>query len=280
MKIKLKRENSNSKTDKFITNNSVPIVTLDNDVVIDKVFNFEKLTIFGDSEFNQSILKGMVTLAVPLFCPELDSILCADKDELHAEFDIISHLLVKQGWKVDKVNRSQLESKINELWKKKGYKSFTKKSLADFLDERLVKLEFEKLNLNIDKCEFDYSKKRKLIYVKFQNVEVTLQFFFEYADLFRIFGKDCQVIWYERAKLTQFRTIKVMGSVRITKLINGVPVDFDINIFDNRYCLPPIKGTLESQAKTFGADKYLEILAATTVNVEIKNLIEQLRNHL
>lgn len=282
MTISLKRQNS----DKILVSRndiseiqSHTIVTPNETERIEKP-ELDKLTIFADSEFNQSIDKGMVTLAVPLFCPELDAIFCTDKDELSDSYDLISYLLARQGYKIDKVNRIQLESKINDLWKKKGYKSFTKKSLADFLKERLVRLEFEKLNLDIDKSEFDYSKKRKVIYIKFKSVEVELQFFFEYADLFRIFGKECQVIWYERAKLTQFRTIKIMGNVRVTKLVDGVPTDFNIKIFDNRYCLPPIKGSLENQAKTFGADKYLEILAQTTNNSEIKRLISESKNKI
>lgn len=281
MKINLKRDNANSTELLTNTNNDVTsIVTQINYNVSEEVknFNLEKLTIFGDSEFNQSVNNGMVTLAVPVFCPELDTVYCIDKEELTIDLDVISYILEKQGFKIDKINRIQLESKLNELWKKKGYKSFTKKSLKDFLNEKLVKLEFKRLNIDIEKCSIDWSKKKKQLYIKFKSVGIDMQFFFAYADLFRIFGKDYQVIWYERAKLTQFRTIKIMGIVRVTKLINGVPTDFNIKVFDNRYCLPPIKGSLESQAKTFGIDKYLEQLAESTTNTQIKELITKYKS--
>ncbi len=235
------------------------------------------LTIFADTEFSQ-LLSGMVTLAVPMFCPELDAIHCVDFDDLNSEFDIISWLLKKQGFKVGNVNRYQLEDKLNKLWKKKGYKSFTDKSKKAFLSEKLVISEFKKLGLDIDNCTLDYSKRRKKIYVKFKSVKVNLQFFFAYADLFRIFGKDCQVIWYERAKLTQFRTIKIMGIVRVTRLIEGVPTDFNIDIFDNRYCFPPRKGSLDGQGKTFGVDRYLEELAQKTENPKVKELIAKFKS--
>lgn len=230
------------------------------------------LRFYADTEFSQ-LLTGMNTLAVPVFCPELDFIHCFDKDDLSDEFDLISSLLSKQGYSVGKINRYQLEDKLNKLWRKKGYKSFTTKSYKQFINEKLVISEFTKLGLNIDNCTVEYSKKKRKLYVKFQSVKVEFQFFFAYADLFRIFGKDCQIIWYERAKLTQFRTIKIMGKVRVTRLIDGIPTDFDISIFDNRYCFPPRKGSLDGQAKTFGVDKYLEELKNTTNNQIIKDLI-------
>lgn len=284
MTIKLKKEIGNK--DLISTNSTNKLLNISNTIVPQNVsltekiniFDLEKLTVFADAEYNQKVIDGMVTLAIPLFCPELQAVHCIDKDDLTVDLDVISYLLEKQGFKADKVNRIQLESKLNELWKKKGYKSFTKKSLEDFRNEKLVKNEFERLNLDIDKCEIDWSKKKKQLYIRFRSVEVDIQFFFAYADLFRIFGKDCQVIWYERAKLTQFRTIKIMGMVRITKLINGIPTDFNIKIFDNRYCLPPIKASLENQAKTFGVDKYLEQLANSTSNVEIKQLIARYKS--
>ncbi|MEO0932527.1 MAG: hypothetical protein AAFY21_01835 [Cyanobacteria bacterium J06641_2] len=64
-----------------------------------------------------------------------------------------------------------------------------------------------------------------------------------------------------------------MGQVRVTFLVDGIPTDFNINIFDNRYCFPPRKGSLDGQAKTFGVDKYLEELSTSTKNQTIKNLI-------
>lgn len=234
----------------------------------------EVLRFYADTEFSQ-LLEGMISLAVPVFCPELDIIHCFDKNDLSEEFDLISSLLEKQGCKVGKINRYDLEDKLNSLWRKKGYKSFTGKSYKQFIKEKLVITEFEKIGLDINNCTIEYSKKKKKLYVRFKSVKVEFQFFFAYADLFRIFGQDCQVIWYERAKLTQFRTIKIMGKVRITRLIDGIPTDFDISIFDNRYCFPPRKGSLDGQAKTFGVDSYLEDLKATTNNQIIKELISK-----
>lgn len=232
----------------------------------------KELSYFGDTEYNQR-LRGMTTTGIPVYCPELDAIHCCPKSELTEDFNLISWLLEKEGYKIGEINRHQLEEKLNQLWKKKGYKSFNKTSYTKFVKEKLVKSEFTKLGLDIDNCTIEYSKKKRKLFVKFESVKVNLQFFFAYADLFRIFGKNCQVIWYERAKLTQFRTIKIMGQVRVTKLVEGIPTDFNINIFDNRYCFPPRKGSLDGQSKTFGVEKYLEDLSKTTENQTIKNLI-------
>lgn len=287
MKIKLNRESvksditqleSNSKIENKVATTTDSVTQLDSSELHNKDDKSSKtelpefLRLYADTEFSQ-LLAGMNTLAVPVFCPELDFIHCFDKDDLSEEFDLISSLLSKQGFTTGKINRYQLEDKLNALWRKKGYKSFTAKSHKQFINEKLVTFEFTKLGLNIDNCEIEYSKKKRKLYVKFKSVKIEFQFFFAYADLFRIFGKDCQIIWYERAKLTQFRTIKIMGKVRVTRLINGVPTDFDISIFDNRYCFPPRKGSLDGQAKTFGVDKYLEELKASTNNQIIKDLI-------
>ena len=266
MKIKPSRKkiNSNPNTSSDTSSNKVEKLP-------------QKLTLYTDSEFNQS-LSGMLSLSIPVFCPELDDIYCVDKNELSQEFDIISYILRAKGSTIGRINRPQLEDKLNELWKKKGYKSFTKKSKGSFTQDRLVKNEFTKLGLSIDNCDIEYSKKSKKLYISFKRIEVNFQFFFAYADLFRVFGRDCQVIWYERAKLTQFRTIKVMGKVKLTRLIDGVPTDFNITIFDNRYCFPPRKGSLDGQSQTFGVEKYLDELAKTTSNDEIKSLIARFKS--
>ena len=247
--------------------------------VIPEKKELKDLTLYADSEFNQRIT-GMITTGIPVYCPELDAIHCFSKDELSEEFDIISWLLEKEGYKIGKINRFQLEKKINKLWKKKGYKSFSAKSLKEFLKEKLVIKEFERLNLDINACEIEFSKRKKKLYVKFKSVKCNFQLFFGYADLFRIFGKDHQVIWYEQAKLTQFRTIKIMGQVRVTHLVDGIPTDFNINIFDNRYCFPPRKGSLEGQAKTFGVEKYLDELLERTKNPKIKELVTKFKNKI
>ena len=278
MKIKLNRNKENS-------NSNSPTVAPDNTFELHRQYSNGKsgktklstITLYGDTEFNQQ-LEGMVSLAAPVFCPELDVIYCADKEELDDDFDLISYVLKEKGYKVDKINRQQLEDKLNNLWKKKGYKSFTAKSKRKFIQEKLVKTEFDKLGLDLDNCDIEYSKRKKKLYVKFNSIEVKLQFFFAFADLFRIFGKNCQIIWYERAKLTQFRTIKVMGQVKISRLVDGIPTDFIIKIFDNRYCFPPRKGSLDGQSQTFGVDKHLEKLALATQNAEIKDLIARFKS--
>ena len=266
MKIKLNREkaNRNYNSSKKAPSNTVKKLP-------------DKLGFYTDSEFCQRLF-GMVSLAIPIFCPELDAIYSVDKDELSKEFDLMSYVLQAKGYKIGKINRPELEDKLNKLWKKKGYKSFTKKSKNSFAQDNLVKNEFTKLGLSIDNCDIEYSKKTKKLYINFIKVEVNFQFFFAYADLFRVFGRDCQVIWYERAKLTQFRTIKIMGKVKLTSLVDGVPTDFNITIFDNRYCFPPRKGSLDGQSQTFGVDKYLDELAKTTSNDEIKSLIARFKS--
>ena len=239
----------------------------------------EVISLYADSEFNQRIDNGMIITGVPVYCPEMDAIECFSRNELDADFNLISALLERQGFKVGEINRIQLEDKLNKLWKK-AYTTFTKKSYSNFIKEILVVAEFEKIGLDIERCQIEYSKKKRKLYVKFKSVECNFQFFFAYADLFRIFGSNHNVIWYERAKLTQFRTIKVMGKVKISLLVDGVPTDFDISIFDNRYCFPPIKGSLEAQAKTFGVDKYLERLSTQSKNETILRLIETSKNKI
>ncbi|MEO0967066.1 MAG: hypothetical protein AAFX80_01710, partial [Cyanobacteria bacterium J06639_18] len=266
MKIKPSRKkiNSNPNTSSDTSSNKVEKLP-------------QKLTLYTDSEFNQR-LSGMLSLSIPVFCPELDDIYCVDMSEFSKEFDLISYILKAKGYRIGKIKKRELEDELNKLWKKKGYKSFTKKSKDSFTQDKLVKNEFTKLGLSIDKCEIEYSKKSKKLYISFKRIEVNFQFFFAYADLFRVFGRDCQIIWYERAKLTQFRTIKVMGKVKLTRLVDGVPTDFNITIFDNRYCFPPRKGSLDGQSQTFGVEKYLDELAKTTSNDEIKNLIARFKS--
>ncbi|MEO0935936.1 MAG: hypothetical protein AAFY21_20025, partial [Cyanobacteria bacterium J06641_2] len=115
------------------------------------------LTLYADTEFNQR-LTGMTTTGIPVFCPELDAIHCCSKNELEEDFNLISWLLEKEGYTIGKINRYQLEDKVNQLWKKKGYKNFNKTSHGKFIKEKLVQNEFSRLGLDIENCIIDYSK--------------------------------------------------------------------------------------------------------------------------
>lgn len=230
------------------------------------------IQIFLDTEFEQNIESGMDNLAIPYFSPQFDFITTVDKDKLSADFDPITELLRQQGFSVEKYPRQQIEEKLTKAFKDSNLKSLSKTQAKKFFKLPKVQKILEKYNLNAEQISLRIDKRNKVC-IAFKKIECELQFFFAYADIFRVFGEDAQVIWYENAKLTQFRTIKIMGKVKITRLINGVPTDVIISIFDNRYCLPPIKGSLGDQAVTFGCIDYLENLLADTNNERIKYLL-------
>ena len=246
------------------------------------------LNLYVDTEFNQR-LEGMNNLSIQVFCPELDAIEFFDKEDIASktskpnkdgepcdEFDIIVETLKANNYKVKDFNhqRRNLEAKLTERFRKLRLKSLSKTNLEKFKIDKEVVIYCNQFKIDISKTTFEYSRKTKKVHIKLQSRRVDLQMFFAYADLFRLFAKKSQIILSERAKLTQYRTIKILGKVSSTLLIDDELVEVKVDIFDSRYCFPPRNGSLDGQFKTFNGQAHLDSLYDNTKNSEIKRLLE------
>ncbi len=226
----------------------------------------EKLNFAIDCEYAQKAIDDLLqlkVLAVTSYIPSLDSEEYFDMEELDEDFNVVGKHLERQGYQVEKVYKRELEEKLQKLWGR-YYPKGKASDLTEFIAKRVVVIEFENLGIDIEKCELTIDKRKK-IKIKFNKIKVTLNGFFLYADLFKIFGNNWRYIWTETAKLLQYRTIKIMGIVRYAYVLDGIPTDIELEIFDDRYVFPPRHGSLEGQARTYGVE-----LNKISISEEIK----------
>ena len=196
-------------------------------------------------------------LAVDLYSPKLpDAIHCDKFDE---EFNPIVEYL--KGLGHDVVAKPVRRGKINEILTKtaeRKYKKLSGKKLEKALrKDKVLSLELEQYGLDITKIKLSIGTKRGKRKIRFaqDKRKVRLISFFGFADYFKSFGRNWQWLFKDEALLVQFRTVKKQGKMRFSAVIDGVPVDINIELFDTRYVFPPRKASLDGQIKTFGLDK-------------------------
>ena len=196
-------------------------------------------------------------LAVSGYSPEFDSYLYSDKfDE---DYNPIISFLQQLGHlvKATPIRRGKINELLTKYYKKYKKRS-SKKALEALKKDKVLKVELENYGIKLSELKLEIRQKNGKSVVCFRQRTITFEliFFFEYADLFKCWGRNWYWLFKDEALLTQFRTIKMQGISRFSCVVDGVPLDIKIKIFDTRYVFPPRKGSLEGQVKTFGiADK-------------------------
>ncbi|NER46979.1 MAG: hypothetical protein F6J92_09815, partial [Symploca sp. SIO1A3] len=209
----------------------------------------QKLTIAFDTEFTDK--KNPELLCITAYIGELEQEIYIDSSEVNDDFDLIGCILEKIGLQSSRVNRKKTQELINKYWKQffpKGRQSDVEK-LKNCGD---LPVKIGKLGLNLTDIDLKLNRRKKIT-ISFKKFDIQYVMFFAYADLFKVYGSEvADFLWSTYAKLTQYRTIKKMGSAKTSLFIDGVPCDFNINIFDCRYALPSIPASLDNQVKTYG----------------------------
>jgi hypothetical protein len=210
-----------------------------------------------DTEFCQKNLRQQL-LCITAYIKHFDSQIYIDNSELHNEFNLIQEIINKCGFTTNTVKRRKALELINKYWKA----GFSKKQPKDLkLLKTFPGLSEQINNLGLNLSELDlYLDKKKEVKMKFKRFNVYLVSFYSFADLFKVFGINiADWLWTEEARLQQFRTIKVMGNVRFSLFIDGIPCDFNINLFDTRYVFPPIPANLDNQLRVYGIGNKVSI---------------------
>ncbi|MUG99791.1 hypothetical protein F7734_48970 [Scytonema sp. UIC 10036] len=222
----------------------------------------DNVTNATDTEYQDDKLNLLIE-CVTSYIPELEDYFGESakcffaREELDADFNPLKNHLIKLGYDVKSIPRNAITKELNKLWDKYVPRPHERnqKKLNNFLKMPIVQEFFNRHKLDIEKIQIEiYKDGRKALKLKFRKIKVTLLMFFAFADLFKVFGDNLRWIWTEEAKLTQFRTIKVLGKVRQSLMVNGEILDFDYSLFDPRYVFPPIPSGLDNQCKVFGVD--------------------------
>jgi len=228
-------------------------------VDIEYLLNLAKLILNPDTEYTQKFL--MTVDGIGIYSPQLAKNLGFVwlYDELTPEFHPIINTLGIVGIKssipdyLDNLigELGELEESIfdGERNPKKAYETALKEGcLLDF---------FDTYNLTQDNIIYKRNSREKTssLIIKPQSLIVELGFFFQHADLFKIWGRNHQEWLLKTARISQYRVLKLMGSNDnkcIYLDIENHLIEVKISLREYMYRFPPKSKGLDNQALIFG----------------------------
>ena len=218
-----------------------------------RVAKEDGITAYGESIQQLNHGKFLEVLSLGGYSPDLKASLYSDKfDE---DYNPIVEILRQKGYEVKTtpVRRGVINKLLTKYYQKHKKRSH-KKALEKLKQDKVLKVELNNYGVDLSKIKLSLGEYKGKIEVRFSypKIDVLLITFFGFADYFKIFGKNWYWLFKEEALLTQFRTVKIQGKMRFSAVVDGVPVDFNIQFFDTRYVFPPRKASLEGQILTYG----------------------------
>lgn len=228
---------------------------------VDYLLGLPKLTIISDTEFTQKL--KMIVDGIGIYAPQL----AENKgfvwlyDELTPEFHPIINTLDVVGIKSSipnylddlLIDLGELESSIfdGEKNPKKAYDSAIKEGcLSDF---------FDSYNLTADNIIYKRNSKDKTssLIIKPESLLIEFGFFFQHADLFKIWGLNHQEWLLKTARISQYRVLKLMGGDYNKCMyldIENRLIEVKISLREYMDRFPPRQKGLDNQAKIFGVE--------------------------
>ncbi|PJE39032.1 MAG: hypothetical protein CUR32_13390 [Flavobacterium sp.] len=228
---------------------------------IDSLLALPKITLIPDTEFTQKL--KMVVDGIGIYSPQLakNTGFVWLYDELTPNFHPIINTLDIVGIKSNTpnylddllVDLGELESSIfdGENNPKKAYEVALKEGcLSEF---------FESYNLTENNIIYKRNSKDKTssLIIKPESILVELGFFFQPADLFKIWGQNHQEWLLKTARISQYRVLKLMGGNDNKCMyldIENRLIEVKISLREYMYRFPPRLKGLDNQAKIFGVN--------------------------
>ncbi|MBD2485871.1 hypothetical protein [Planktothrix sp. FACHB-1365] len=228
------------------------------EIDIEYILSLPKLTLIPDTEYTQK--HSMIVDGVGIYSPQL----AKDKgfvwlyDELTPDFHPIINTLEVVGI------RSSVPHYLDILLEELGEVEESifddvknpKKAYETALKEGYFSEFFNKYNLTEDNIIYKRNSKDKTssLIIKPESILVELGFFFQHADLFKIWGRNHQDWLLNTARISQYRVLKLMGSNDNKCMyldIENRLIEVKISLREYMYRFPPRKKGLDEQAKIF-----------------------------
>lgn len=228
---------------------------------IDYLLGLPKLTIIPDTEYTQKL--RMIVDGIGLYSPQLAKNLgfIWSYEELTPNFHPIINILDIVGIKSSSpdyldnllIELGELESSIfdGERNPKKAFDTAIKEGyLLDF---------FNSYNLTENNLIYKRNSRDKTssLIIKPESILVELGFFFQHADLFKIWGRNHQEWLLKTARISQYRVLKLMGNNDNKCFyldIENRLIEVRMSFREYMYRFPPRLKGLDNQALVFGVD--------------------------
>lgn len=235
----------------------------------------EKLKIIPDTEFTQK--NKMIVDIIGIYIPQLsDTALIYKKEDLDTTFHPVLTPLKDLGYQIELLEENNLQDKLAELEElfndliadisTRQIKKIFAKALKDgYFDDFLKSCNLTRENLATTKDNGEY-----IAIINPKIIEVTLEFFFQPADLFKIWGK-CHQHFILLALLNQYRVIKTSKPISNYVLLNGEFCELQIILSDSFHRIPPLSDrSLNGNAKALG-------VTSTKLDIKTGDIVQVLR---
>lgn len=242
------------------------------EIINSQISNYIKIV--PDTEFTQK--NKMVVDIIGVYVPNISSsALVYATNDLNKDFHPIIKPLKDLGINISLVEKDTLIEKIEELallfdeltkevTSRKIKKVFLEALNTGYFDNFLNSCNLTRKTLGLCKDSSEY-----FLTINPKPVEVVLEFFFQPADLFKIWGKNHQEIILT-ALIQQFRVIKSKVPISIYVLIEKELCELKITFSDSFHRIPPLSDrSLNGNAKALG-------LSAKKVDIKTDDLAIQL----
>lgn len=245
---------------------------------------FKPTYLVSDTEFTKKILKLSVD-CIGVYLPDLipDYLVVFTPENIDASFHPVQSTLKAFGYDIESANQEELEENINSMQStfeenvdcnqssRKVSKAFREMMEQGYFDHQLANLNVEPecVTLSKDKNTDSYT-----ISVAPPKIDIPFLFFYGFADLFKIWGKDYHQMLLE-SNLTQQRCLKLRNSHgRDTPIleynrIDGLLHEFRYSMREAMYRFPPIQKGLDAQTSIFE-------VATRKINVKTWNIANAL----
>ena len=227
---------------------------------IRKLVNFDA---FPDTEFTE--IDTMTVDCVGIYSPAIEAnyAVVFTYDELSDDFNpIISYLQQFTRKPIEALSERDIETLLEDLTEVSAWVQDCEASASEIKNlytEALNDGYFDDFlaNWKLDRSCLKYSRKNKSSNVEIapERIVVQLKFFFQFADLFKIWGQKWQYLLL-KSYLIQFKTLRFMRTPpSFYAYFNGKLYEFIIELREVMYRFPPRNKSLKGQATTFGLNQ-------------------------
>ena len=228
--------------------------------------DFQPTYLVSDTEFTKKCKKLLID-CIGIYLPNLipDYLVVFTYDELTIDFHPVRNALTAFGYNIESASEDTLLEVIGSMQEtfeelvdctqtsRKVGKDFRALITEGYFDHQLAELNIEPECVTLEK---DKSTETYTISVKPPRVEIPLLFFYGFADLFKIWGKNHQHLLLT-SKLVQQRSLKFRNSHgRETPIIeynriNDMLHEFRYGLREVMYRFPPRSKGLDAQTSIF-----------------------------
>lgn len=247
----------------IVNRKTLEVTKIDENTCLRLIHELTDFDILSDTEYTErlTMIIDCIGMYSPLIYPE-GTIIWTYK-ELNKSFNpIIDYIKLFSDKPVVALSESEVNEMVTELEEISEWVQNLEGSGREVkrqFEEALTSGEYDSFlsRWGLSRKALKHTRKHNQSNVEItpQKVKVELKFFFEFADLFKVWGKEWQAEIL-KGWLIQFRTLRFQRyAPTFYVFFNDVLIEIVVELREIMYRFPPRKKGLADQAKTFGLEQ-------------------------